>query len=234
MREWRLASVLSVTLLALSLVGCAAKPKTRLGYFLNINPNSQEQVDKDGIRISVKSITLENYSSFPRIFTNLAAQTPTGPTTLPWVDLNLPAYELTILNDTGHILRFSRSVIRLQDDLGNSYEAAMKADLEDMVDAYAQQFAARQMTIDIPTAKGRIKALKILDQNLELLPGLTEKVYATFNYPQEAAQFLSGKSYLKLMLYEIPVETNDAGEVQKTTNIEFIHDVEARTVGATL
>lgn len=232
-RMW--VPVLSLGILGLGvlLVDCGPKPKTRTGLFLDINPNSLEQVDKDGIRISVKPITLENYSSFPGILTHLAAEAPAGPTTTPWVDVNVPAFELTILNNTGHVLKCSRAVIKLQDDRGIIYQPSTKTDLEARVDAHAQKLAEDQVRIDIAAAKGRIKALKMADQDLELLPAITEKVYATFNYPEEPTTFLTGRRYLKLVLFEIPVATNDAGEVTKTTNFEFMYDIHARTVGAT-
>ena len=232
-RMW--APVLSLGILGLGvlLASCGPKPQTRTGLFLDINQNSLEQVDKDGLRISVKAITLENCSSFPAIFTKLAAQAPPGPTTTPWVDVNVPAFELSLLNNTGHVLRFTRAVIKLQDDHGTIYEPSTKADLEAMVDAHARKLAEGQVTIDIAAARGRIKALKMADQDLELLPGITEKVYSTFNYPEEPATFLAKRSSLKLMLYEIPVATDDAGEVTKTANFEFMYDIHARTVGAT-
>jgi len=219
--------------LGLLLAGCGPKPQTRIGLFLDINPNSLEQVDKDGMRISVKAITLENYSSFPGIFTDLAAEAPSGPTKIRWIDVNVPAFELSLWNNTGHIVKFSRAVIKLQDDHGIIYEPSTKTDLEAMVDARARTLAEDRVMIDISAAKGRIRALKMADQDLELLPGITEKVYSTFNYRGEPATFLAGKRYLKLMLYEIPVATNDAGEVTKTTNFEFMYDMHARTIGVT-
>lgn len=233
MNRRRLASGLSVGVLGLGLflVGCGPKPKPVMGFFLDINKDSLEQVEKDGIRISVKAITMENYSDFPRIFTSLAAETPEGPTTVPWIDVNIPAFELTISNNTGHVLKLSRAVIKLQDDLGTLYDPSTKTDLEAMADAHAQLLAGRQVRIDLPAAKGRIKALKLADQGLELLPGIPEKVFSTFNYPEEPGSFLAGRSSLKLMLYEIPVLTNDAGEVTKTTNFEFIYDIHTRAVG---
>ena len=234
MKHRALASRLFVVFLGLGflLAGCGPKPKPRMGFFLDISKNSLEQIDKDGVRISVKPITMENYISFSRIFTNLGAEGPTGSTTTPWIDVNIPAFELTVLNNTGHVLKLSKTVIKVQDDLGTIYESSTKADLEAMTDARAQKLADEQVKIDISAAKARIKALKLADQNLELLPGIAEKVYATFNYPVEPSAFLAGKSFLKLMLYEVPVLTDEAGEVTRTTNFEFVYDIHTRAVGA--
>lgn len=219
--------------LGVILAGCGSRPTPRTGLFLDISPNSLEQVDKDGIRMGVKAITMENSSSFPAVSTDLPAQTPTGPTTIPWVDLNIPAFELTILNTTGHILKLTKAVIRLQDDHGAIYEPSTKPDLENVVEARARKLAADQVTIDTAAAKGRISTLQLVDQDLALLPGISARAYVTFNYPDEAETFLAGRSTLKLMLYEIPVVTNEAGEVTRTANFEFMYDIHTRAIGAT-
>ncbi len=235
MKHGVLVSRLSVGILGLGLLlaGCGPKPKPRMGFFLDIRKNTLEQIDKDGVRISVKPITMENYTSFPRTFTNLAAEGPGGSTTTPWTDVNIPAFELTVLNNTSHVLKLSKAVIKLQDDRGIIYEPSTKADLDAMADARAKALAGEQVKVDIPAAKARILALKLVDQNLELLPGIAEKVYSTFNYPEEPSTFLAGRSSLKLMLYEIPVLTDEAGEVTRTTNFEFTYDIHTRAVGAT-
>ena len=214
------------------LMGCGPKPTTRTGLFLDINPNSLEQVDRDGIRISVKVITLENYSSFPKVYTALAAEDLTTPTKIPWFDINIPAFELTILNSTGHVLKLTRAVVKLQDDRGIIYEPSTRIGLDAMVDTRAQKLAADQVRIDIAEARGRIKTLKLLDSDLELLPEITEAVYVAFDYPEEPATFLAGTHSLKLMLYEIPVMTDEAGEVTRTANFEFLYDVSIRAIGA--
>ena len=213
------------------LTGCGPKPTPRTGLFLDINPNSLEQVDRDGVRISVKAITLENYSSFPKVYTALAAETPTGPTTIPWIDISIPAFELTILNSTAHVLKLTRTVVKLQDDRGTIYEPSTRIGLDAMVDTRAQKLAADQVRIDIAEARGRIKTLKLLDPDLELLPEIAEVVYVAFDYPEEPATFLEGKHSLRLMLYEIPVMTDEAGEVTRTANFEFLYDVSTRAIG---
>ena len=234
MKHGMWVSMLALGILGLGSLhmGCGPKPTTRTGLFLDINPNSLEQVDRDGIRISVKAITLENYTSFPKVYTALAAEALTGPTTIPWIDVNIPAFELTILNSTGHVLKLTRAVVKLQDDRGVIYEPSTKTGLAAMVDTRALKLAADQVRIDLPEARGRIKTLKLLDPDLVLLPEITEVVYVTFDYPEEPATFLAKTHSLRLMLYEIPVMTDEAGEVTRTANFEFLYDVSTRAIGA--
>ena len=228
-----LVAALGILGLGLSLVGCAARPATRVGLFLDIDENSRERIDQGGMQVSVRAITQENYSSFPGILTDLAAETPDGPTTIPWIDVNLPAFELTILNNTGHVVTFDRAVIKLQDDHQTIYQPSTKPDLEATVDDRARELASGQVNIDAAVAKSRVRALKLAGPDLQLLPGIAKTAYCTFNYPSEPATFLTGKSYLKLMLFEIPVATNGAGDVTETTSFEFQYDIHARTVEVT-
>jgi len=152
-----------------------------------------------------------------------------------FVVLDLPAFEVTITNNTGHIIRFSKAVIKLQDDAGEMTDQKMKSDLEAGVGTAYQNWKQQNMLIeDLNPVYQKIKALKVLDRNTELLPNMTEKAYISFVLPfntmKEYESFLSSKQYLKIMLYEIPVEMNEAGETQKTTNFEFIFDVVAETI----
>jgi hypothetical protein len=92
---------------------------------------------------------------------------------------------------------------------------------------------SRGWTIDPAEINAVTRSLKIVDRNYESLPGLTEKRFLVFDSSipiaqrnaQTYAQFFSRMQYLKVMLYDIPVLTDDAGNVKKTAKFEFIYDV---------
>src|SRR6266852_5819459 len=116
---------------ALSFDGCGTTAQApRTAYYLDINSSSKADIDKEGLQVSIKPITFESYTSFPKIYTTTTYSDPNGKTgDFPFVLVNLPAFEFSITNSTGHILKFSRAAMKLQDNNGETYDAMMKADL---------------------------------------------------------------------------------------------------------
>lgn len=217
--------------------GCGTTAQApRTAYFVDINSSSKTVVEKDGLKVSIRSITFENYSSFPKIYT-ITTYTSTdnpGPVPLPFVLVALPAFEISITNTTGHILKFSRAVMKLQDNNGESYDVMLKNDLNANIASYVQNQLAQGIFVNQLPLTSQVNTMKIVDQNFEILPNFTEKGYLVFNIQQNSLKdyetFLSTKQYLKVLMYEIPTETDDAGIVKKTTNFEFIFDISAKTI----
>lgn len=230
-------AIFLISATAILLYSCASVPKVVTNYYLNPNKNSSVVIDRDGLSIEVKPITMENYKKFPKIFTPSYSyrEIKSGDQLMggDFLLLSPPAFELTITNTTGHTIAFSKASIKLQDDAGERYDVSMKSDILDELDNYQSTFTAAGYSFDLIPIKTKIKTLKIIDRNFEILHGTTEKGYLTFNLgiqkPRDYENFLVAKNYLKVMLYELPIKTDEAGNITKTTNFDFIFDVSAKT-----
>jgi len=155
---------------------------------------------------------------------------------------NLPAFELNITNNTGHIIKLNRLVSKLKDDAVETYDTMLKSDIIDAIENYSQSWVSKgggKMLNPAPL-KAKAQSLKIIDNNFELLPGFTSKGYLVFNFGYDFLtqsnfnsyyeNFLSSKQYLKVLLFEIPVEMDEAGITKKTTNFTFIYNIESETI----
>jgi len=118
-------------------------------------------------------------------------------------------FKYDITNNTDHVVRLNSAVIRLFDPAGNDYEPLDK-------DSLTQLILSEQRCQSIQTAVlPKIKLMKLIGKNSELLPDLTTKGYLVF---KPANQNLPGTWALRL--YEIPVKTDAAGRVTQTEKFE--------------
>ena len=211
---------------AILIVGCESVPKTprTAVYNLKINSNSSSKITKDDVTIKINPITIFNYKGFPEIYETLKYSTYENTWTFPLIFPNLPAFELMITNNTNHVIRFNRVVIKLQDNNGQMIDSNVKKDLINNVNLIIKSYQAREIDIDtsLVPVLSKIEKIDIIDENFELLPDMTQKAYLTFNIPKESLQT---KQYLKVILYDVPVKMDEAGNIAKATKFEFIFDI---------
>lgn len=232
----RLAGYL-IIMISVFLIGCAvAPPQPKTVYELVSGPDSPTSLDKDGLLIEVKPIGLQNYANFPKVYTTTDYATADGKTkgVMNYIVLDIPAFEFSITNNTGHVIRFSKATLKMQDNNGEMYDAKMKSDINDMIDIFAQSYKAQGVVINTLPLKTKVQSIKIIDRNFELLPNITEKGYFCPNLALASIaateKFLAERQYLKVLLYEIPTLTDEAGEVKKTTNFEFTFNITSKTI----
>lgn len=234
-----------LVLFLLTIIVCAPVTKQMIKFSLTLNKEASSTEEKDNLIIRVKPILRDNFKLFPKVFTKSVYGFVPERIDIPTKDLilfNLPAFELTITNNTGHVIKFNRVVSKLQDDTGETYDIMLKSDIMDAIDNYSQMWVSKgggKMLNPAPL-KAKAKSLKIIDNNFELLPGFTSKGYLVFNFGYDFLtksnfdmyyeNFLSSKEYLKVLLFEIPVEMDEAGITKKTTNFTFIYNVKAETI----
>lgn len=146
----------------------------------------------------------------------------------------LPAFEVKITNSTDHVLRFSKSVIAVEDDRGNIFDGLQKSDMQDYLTTNLQNQVGNKVYLYDQTQndlRGAIRNIRLLDHNLKILPGKTVKTYAVANYGHyslsDSKEFLLNLSKITFGLYEVPSKVNDAGENTKTVNFNFVFDVKS-------
>ncbi len=222
----------------LSIIGSAPTPKQITKFSLNLNKSSSSGEAQDRLTARIRPVLMENIKQFPSLYTYTQYGYRKGDyghrSDVEWIICPVPAFELTITNNTGHVIKFNRAAIKLQDDSGELYDCMMKNDLIEYNKNTAQAYEAGGRYWSLAPVFSKIKSLKIIDNNFELLPGFTQKGYLIFNIPvytyNSYATFLSSKEYLKVLLFEIPVEMDQAGYTKKTTNFTFVYNVKANTV----
>lgn len=119
-------------------------------------------------------------------------------------------FQLAVTNDTDHIIRMNRTVIRYFDPAGNQFEPLSKDDLmSDFMDAALACPSHVKLS-------NRFKRIKLLDGSTEILPKTTVTGWVAFR-----PDSLEIPGMWKFSLYEVPVATDEAGKVTKTTNFDI-------------
>lgn len=196
---------------------------------LRATADSESEVTHDGLTISVRPITWENGRTFSSIFRTFTGHTARGTVTAgPGPIAPLPAFEVRIVNHTGHVVRFTQSIIRLSDNLSRQYQLMANAG---ELDAWAQSAWHEALAYDpgIGTQiTSAIGSLQLFTRNTELLNGDEWVGYAVFTVPAstdaEYRTLLDSLTRLTLRIAEVPVETDDAGTVSRTTEFTFNFD----------
>lgn len=211
--------------------------------------HDRAEVTQDGIIVTVTPITNVNGASFPQVYKtlNISASVdetdpltgaPTGRKTQGNIQVSsaivpLPAFHVRIVNDTGHVIRLTGAVFRLEDNTGKKYptysgtrellawnEATTAASTSDPA-IQAQILQQTERAID---------SLQLLNRTVELLKGDEWSGFLVFNLgtePDVYTTIMHSVERFKLRLAEFPVETDDAGQVTRTT--EFTFSIEKTT-----
>lgn len=255
-----LVSALALAVVAITTTGClpkrvpVKKTKTVSTISMDLNEKESSKETKDGITIKVKAIHPDNINQYAALMSkidywyyktnyrgqrlvNSKGQYLTKRGNMPFNLVAYPAFEVKITNSTKHVLRLSKAVIAVEDDKGNSYEALAKGDMNDYL---TQNIRAHFSYGDKYTIynesktqlQSQVRNVRILDNNLKVLPGKTVKAYIALNYgkytTKEAREFIMNSEKLALGLYELPSQVNKAGEATKTTNFNFVYDVKVK------
>lgn len=219
--------LLWMSLAGMALTACAAnRPVIRNEMALKGQPS----LTLDGLTISAKLLDLAGIRKDPRLSKTVVVKAAgLLPTNVSWTLVDPPAFELRVLNRTGHVVRLHDAVIKLMDNAGNLYDplspATARAELDD---AFA---AARgrgwEITPDGAAQLGTaLSQVKFLSENAQLLPDIAETFIVAFSGPHDHTEeglnnWLALQSALRLKIFEVPTGTNEAGVVTKRVAFEF-------------
>lgn len=255
-----IGTTLVLALVSFTFTGClpkkvpVQKTKTVSTISMALNAEESSKETQDGITIKVKAIHPDNIEQYAALMSkinywyyktnsqgqrlvNSKNQYITKQRNMAFNLVAYPAYEVKITNSTDHVLRLSKAVIAVEDDKGNSYDALSKSDMNDYLTQNVRahfHYKEKYHLIDGETAnlQAQMRNLRILDNNLKVLPGKTVKAYVALNYGKyttaEAREFIMNSQKLSLGLYELPSKVNEAGEATKTTNFNFVYDIDVK------
>ncbi|MBI2373862.1 MAG: hypothetical protein HYV07_07685 [Deltaproteobacteria bacterium] len=212
-----------------------------------------KQSQQEGVTVDVRAISDKDVASDARYHRSFGwntanrfnGQVEKGGET-DWPVIPVPSWEVKIANGTGHVLRLTGAVIKMIDGAGNVIDtiskdelAAQKADeLEAGQKNWAEVLGAKGINFagfDADAGKklqDAIKRLKLLSQNAEVLPNMTETYIAAFRLPvegglDEQTKWLGEQTVLTLKIFEVVTETDAAGTPTKRVAFEF--PLEVRT-----
>ncbi len=218
-------------------VGCAPpKPYQTTLVMQSLQVHDQAEVTQDNVTISVTPILPDNGQSFPDIY-KMVTWTATRNDVLGKPEtyqaqgassiLPEPAFQIRIANHTGHVIRLTQTVFRLQDDRGKTYQtydnpAAIESWLENI---WTSSFGPQVATAVKPQFHPAFENLLLLNRNVELLDGDQWTGYLVFNLginkAEDFAHFMESITRLTLRLAEVPVEFAEDGTVSRTTEFTF-------------
>lgn len=118
--------------------------------------------------------------------------------------------KVSVENATDHIVRLDRSVVKLMDPSGNTHELLTKEEVQALLMTGRPCTTTANLT-------SRLALVKLYNRQTEILPGTSYTAWVAF-YPK-MENLIAGT--WKTALYEIPVETDPAGNVTKTTRFEL-------------
>jgi len=255
-----IGTTLALALVSVTLTGClpkkvpVQKTKTVSTISMELNKEESSKATQDGITIKVNAIHPDNIKQYAALMSkinywyyrtnrsgqrlvNSKGQYLTRTASMAFNLVAYPAFEVKITNSTDHVLRLSKAVIVVEDDKGNSYDALSKSDMNDYLTQNIRahfNYKEKYHLVDGETQKlqSQMRNLRILDNNLKVLPGKTVKAYVALNYgkytTKEAREFIMNNEKLSLGLYELPSEVNQAGDATKTTNFNFVYDIHVK------
>lgn len=249
MRSSSTRLVLSWLIILVAPAGCAflfgsSGPTVKTWVETTPAINFQSPVTKSGLTIEVKAIHEGNMEQFPRIMGevdyairdsagNIVKEKALKTSAYSWLPL---AFQLKIANKTGHVVRFTGAVIKLVDAAGNLYDPISKEDLEaEWMGWDGKEVEAKYGTTEITSVnrmQSVVRKMKVLGPNTEILPDYTTEVYVGFgphmpwmNSYDQASGELASLEQVKLMLYEVVTETDDAGNPVAKEKFEWAFDV---------
>ena len=239
---------IAISLSMLFFQGCATKvpvTKTRIIKVpeFTLNEKDSTSLSQQGLRIKVKPILGKDMEQYPQFTGKLMysgyrtkrvysykykrnidqRESYNGNINIPLFPL--PAFEVSITNNTKHVIKFSNATIAIEDSNGNLFDVLGKQDLP----AYLQEAIRINLArSNIPsevtiTNKNQLYAdqrqVKLIDNNFKVLPGRTTKGYLAFNFGKYTVKDFN------VQLYVLPIKVDKAGGVLETTSFSLVFDV---------
>lgn len=225
------------TIAAVMSSACFPKPQPPVMAQLpvpTVKVNGQEEVTSEGIKVTLTPIGVDNVKDFPQIGKTIAwtkttpnaaggpAETQEMKTTL--ILLPLPAFQVRIANNTGHVVRLTTAVFRLENNVGKKWQTFSST--EELFAWNAARLADPNLgPAAMQQGQAAIGGLQLLTRSVELLKGDEWAGYLAFNFGSTSYdEVMNNTERFTLRLAEIPVDTNDAGQVTKTTEFTFALD----------
>lgn len=230
---------LAIALLPGCLIG-PGKPVMAKLVVPTLRVNGDAEVTSEGLSVTITPITEDNVRTFPQIWKSFSyeqavrdamGKVVVRPAMLSLGIAPLPAFEVRIANNTGHVIRLTTAVFRLESNTGKKWNTF--ASTKELGDWTGMALSAKgidpalQMSIPAQVSKA-VDGVQFLTRSAELLKGDEWSGYLVFNLGAAAQgeydALMHSTERFTLRMAEVPVETGDAGQITKTTEFNFALD----------
>jgi len=215
------------------LFSCAAPTRQIMRYSLEPASSGELSQEHNNLVVEIKPLSHEEVFKNPRLAVKVNGKKYDS--IFGWLNqefqicaIPVPAFEVKVTNNTGHVVRTAGAVIRLADNTGNLYKPfSSKEELSAYLENEQQRLLQTgKYRVDYSSVKMRLMTLPILGNNIEFLPGYTETYFLTFNTPVTSGlmkyqQFMDSISSFTLKLFDFVTKTDAAGNPTERTNFEF-------------
>ena len=203
-------------------------------------------VTKDQVSFSVSVLDGTNYKADENVWAHFKISGKGG-TTVQFDDVacQFPFLNVVVQNGSEQTLKLRSKgsndevVVAMDDDQGNTINALKKDKMRESARASYAQFAqARaanpaEATTQLMTAfESVLNKLPFLTDDVTILPGRKAKFYTCFEYVPGAAddqeineKFFKSRKEITIGFYDVPVQRDAAGNVQKKTSYQFTFKV---------
>ena len=230
---------ISILILSILIVvsGCEKNKKRKSTpvpvYEMKANSNYKDEIFQDDVGISLKPINIERANNDEKFYASFKYWNPSNPRQSGVEKrrmISVPAFEVQVINSGKNPIHFGKTSVRLLDDAGNSYQAVLKQDIQDLVSKRVSVVKNNGWRVDDLSAMQAVKSLKLFDKNYEGLPGIVEKRVVAFDIGNEEdsaayRKMMASTKYLRVVMYGVPVQLDSAGNVIKTSKFEYLFDV---------
>jgi hypothetical protein len=249
---WRslrfLAALAASFAAAVALTDCISAPRPPVVATMSVGSvrvHDEQEITRDGLTLSVTPVTVDNFRRFPQAhrvvnWTRTAVVGQQVRQSQDSFDTNLfpmPAFQVRVSNHTGHVVRLTQSIFRLQDNLGRAHQiftgtpelVAWNESIWSQATAAAPDVAAQTL----PQVRAAVGQIQLMNRSIELLNGDEWSGFLVFNLGvnsnEEALRYLDEVNRLTLRIAEVPVELDDAGRPTRTAEFSYALD---RTQGS--
>lgn len=249
---WRnlrfLAATVACVATAATLTDCISAPRPPVVATMTVGSvrvHDEQEVTRDGLTLNVTPVTVDNFRRFPQAHrvVNWTRTTLVGQQvrqSQDSFDTNLfpmPAFQVRVSNHTGHVVRLTQTIFRLQDNLGRAHQiftgtpelVAWNESIWSQATAAAPDVAAQAL----PQVRAAVGQIQLMNRSIELLNGDEWSGFLVFNLGvtsnEEALRYLDEVNRLTLRIAEVPVELDDAGRPTRTAEFSYALD---RTQGS--
>jgi len=226
-RRWTIRSLAwlpsCAVLVSVFLPSCGPRVRQASLSHPTLRVQGETEQTHDDLTIAVEPITWENVSRFPEVYRTFTLETPRGQGQARGPIVPLPAFRVTVTNHTGHVIRFTQSIIRLSVDLSRQYQPFSTTG---EILAWAEGVNANTIATyasfgtQLSSAIGQ---LRVFSRNVELLNGDSLAYYLVFQLPVETSDpadptagyrsLLESLQRFRLRIAEVPIEADEAGQV---------------------
>jgi hypothetical protein len=250
--------LLGVFLIAIFIQGCATRvPVTKTKIIkvpeFTLNQKDSTPLTQKGLSIKVKPIHGKDIKQYPqftemlhysgyeikRVYSykykqNINKKVPySGSFNIPLFPL--PAFEVSITNNTNHVIKFSNATLAIEDSNGNLFDVLSKQDLPSYLQEAIRVNLSRKQIPRGATVDNQDqlfadqRQVKLIDKNFKVLPGRTTKGYLAFNYGRYTTKdfntFVFAQQNLNVQLFELPIKVDKAANVLETTSFSMVFNI---------